>query len=131
MIINSTLKENLLYSTNEDVDDSKILKLLSTFKIFNEESVSLDRKISNKSLSMGQMQKISFVRAILSGVEILILDESTSNLDEGSKKLIFQILQDLNITIINSTHNKEDFNNIDLHIEIAISEFGVRSLKLN
>jgi hypothetical protein len=37
----------------------------------------------------------------------------------------------LNITIINSTHNKEDFNNIDLHIEIAISEFGVRSLKLN
>jgi len=88
----------------------------------------LNKKVSNKTLSMGQMQKISFIRALLSGVEILILDESTSNLDEESRELIFQILKELNITIINSTHNKEDFQNVDLHIELTISKEGKREL---
>ena len=85
-------------------------------------------KVSNKTLSMGQMQKVSFIRALLSGVEVLILDESTSNLDEDSKELIFKILKDLNITIINSTHNKEDFDNVDMHIQLSISEGGKRVL---
>ena len=96
--------------------------MLQQFKLFNEENIDLDKKVSNKTLSMGQMQKISFIRALLSGVEILILDESTSNLDEESRELIFEILKELNITIINSTHNKEDFQNVDLHIELTISK---------
>ena len=33
------------------------------------------------------MQKISFIRALLSNPEILVLDEATSNLDFESKKL--------------------------------------------
>jgi ATP-binding cassette subfamily B protein AbcA/BmrA len=55
------------------------------------------------------MQKISFMRALLNDSEILLLDEATSNLDTESKKLVFNILKTKNITIINSTHNKEDF----------------------
>ena len=42
---------------------------------------------------MGQMQKISFIRALLSGLDILVLDESTSNLDTDSKALIYKILK--------------------------------------
>ena len=105
-----------------------MLEMLQQFKLFNEENIDLDKKVSNKTLSMGQMQKISFIRALLSGVEILILDESTSNLDEESRELIFEILKELNITIINSTHNKEDFQNVDLHIELTISKEGKREL---
>ena len=63
---------------------------------------------------MGQMQKIAFIRALLSGVEILVLDESTANLDEDSKILIFNILHKTDVTIINSTHNRYDFKNVDL-----------------
>ena len=67
------------------------------------------------------MQKISFIRALISGVEILFLDESTSNLDTDTRKLIFSILNNQNITIINSTHSPEDFLGYDNHITISIS----------
>ena len=80
---------------------------------------------------MGQMQKIAFIRALISGVRILILDESTSNLDQYSKQVIFKVLEDLNITIVNSTHNKEDFVNPDMHIELTISKNGNREILLS
>ncbi len=128
MILNSTLRDNLTYAMDGDIEDSEMFKMLTLFKVFNEKNPDLDMKVSNKTLSMGQMQKVSFIRALLSGVEVLILDESTSNLDEDSKELIFKILKDLNITIINSTHNKEDFDNVDMHIQLSISEGGKRVL---
>ena len=65
------------------------------------------------------MQKVSFIRAILSNVEILLLDESTSNLDDFSRELIFKILKDQKITIINCTHNPEFFN-YDNEIKIEV-----------
>ena len=65
-----------------------------------------------------QMQKIL---SVLSVVDILFLDESTSNLDIGTKKQISDILNTKNITIINSTHNAEDFD-FDDHFKIIIDE---------
>ena len=131
MILNSTLRENLLYGIQETINDTELERMLSLFKLFNENERQLDRRISNKSLSMGQMQKIAFIRALLSKVEVLILDESTSNLDEESKQLIFKILEDERLTIINSTHNKDDFKNMDLHIELVVTDDGKRKLEVN
>ena len=66
------------------------MKKLKEFETFREESAyDLDRIVTNKSLSSGQMQKIAFIRALIAGVEILLLDESTSNLDDKMKKSIF------------------------------------------
>ena len=42
-----------------------------------------------------------------------------SNLDTVSKKLIFDILQEEKITIINSTHNKSEFD-YDFELKINI-----------
>ena len=39
------------------------------------------------------MQKIAFIRALISEIDILILDESTANLDDKSRDLIFQSLR--------------------------------------
>ena len=130
MIINSTLRENLTYGIDKEISDQEMFEIIDLFKLFNENNTTLEKKISNKTLSMGQMQKIAFMRALLSGVEVLILDESTSNLDEESKKLIFKILKEAKITIINSTHNKRDFENVDLYIELVISLEGKRELML-
>jgi ATP-binding cassette subfamily C protein/competence factor transporting protein len=66
------------------------------------------------------MQKVGFIRAILSNVEILLLDESTSNLDRNSKSLILNVLTDKNITVINSTHDPTSFQKVDRHIQIDI-----------
>lgn len=119
LIINGTLRENILYGNNSNISNNEILKLISKFELFQEVSKKdLDKLISNKNLSSGQMQKIAFIRALIGNVDILILDESTSNLDKETKSKINSILKDLNITIVNSTHSKEDIDQYDDEIEI-------------
>jgi ABC-type multidrug transport system fused ATPase/permease subunit len=121
LIFNSSLKENIIYGNNNQIDEKEIsdyLVYLDTFK--EKENYDLNRIISNKSLSSGQMQKIAFVRALVANPDILLLDEATANLDDVSKNKIFQILKDKNITIINSTHDSEKFQNVDFNLEINI-----------
>ena len=52
----------------------------------------------------------------------MLLDESTANLDEKSRNLIFEILRDQKITIINSTHDPDSFKDIDNHLRISIKD---------
>ncbi len=121
MIISGTIRENLLYGNEEILEDEILINYLEKFELFEKGTqYDLDRKITNKSLSMGQMQKISFIRALIRNIDILILDESTSNLDTSSKNLIYNILKTENLTIINSTHNPEDISGVDSHIQIIV-----------
>ena len=63
------------------------------------------------------MQKIAFIRAFLMNPEILFLDEATANLDDSTRTLVGDILRKRELTIINSTHNPEDYI-FDSHIKI-------------
>ncbi len=119
MILNDSLRKNLVYGNNKEVSDDELIKHLKLFKTFeNEDDYNLENKISNKTLSSGQMQKIAYIRTLIYGVDILVLDESTSNLDSESKKVIYEIINDLDITIINSTHNPDELHSYDYHIKI-------------
>ena len=110
LIFRGSLKENLMYGNYAEISDNKIQNMIKEFNLYPEiDTINIEKEVSNDSLSSGQMQKISFMRALLNDSEILLLDEATSNLDTESKKLVFNILKTKNITIINSTHNKEDF----------------------
>ena len=123
LIFTDTLRSNILYGNDLSVEDQEILNLLKEFDTFKEESsYDLNRTVDNKSLSSGQMQKIAFVRALLSDMDILLLDESTANLDELSRDKIFDILSNQEITIINSTHDPEKFKKIDNHYHIEIDD---------
>ena len=125
MILNSSLRENINYGNTDLVDDAVITNYIKEFEVFKEnKEIDLEKLINNKSLSMGQMQKISFIRALVSGIHILVLDESTSNLDTDSKDLIYRILNKAELTIINSTHTPEGFFNFDHHIEIKEGNNG-------
>ncbi|MBH19468.1 MAG: hypothetical protein CL851_03485 [Crocinitomicaceae bacterium] len=118
MILNSSLRDNLMYGNNKKISDKDLLKYLKLFKTFeSDDRYDLDSKVSNKTLSSGQMQKIAFIRTLVYGVEVLILDESTANLDSESKKVIYKIIEDLDITIINSTHNPDELISYDYHIK--------------
>ena len=90
MIIRGSLRENILYGITETVPDSEIKKEIDNFKLFDNNDIDLNDSVSNKTLSSGQMQKIAFIRAILSKPELLLLDESTSNLDNKSKIISLQ-----------------------------------------
>lgn len=120
-IFATTLRENLLYGISQEIEDSEVLNLLKKFDIFKEkESYDLDRVIDNTSLSSGQMQKVAFVRALLSKPSLLLLDEAMANLDEESKKLVQEIVSNQNITVVNSTHDPDKFLNVDSIIKINI-----------
>ena len=122
LIFNAPLIENIMYGNEKNVSKEEIiqnLKLLDTFK--EKANYDLNRIISNKELSSGQMQKIAFVRALVAEPTILLLDEATSNLDDSSKEKIFKILKNRKITIINSTHDADKFQNVDFNLNIEIN----------
>jgi len=129
LIIDGSIKENLLYGNNNQISDDEIFDLIDKFSLYAEEDkLDLEKQINNKSLSSGQMQKISFIRSLLNDSEILLLDEATSNLDDKTKMLIFDILKNEKITIINSTHNKNDFD-YDYELKISVEQ-NKREFKL-
>lgn len=121
LIFTSTLRENLMYGNNLDISDEVLLQNLREFEVFKEENnYDLEKMIDNKSLSSGQMQKIAFIRALVSNVEILLLDESTANLDDKTRNHIFDILSKSDLTIINSTHDPDNFKDVDNHYRIEL-----------
>jgi len=123
MILNSTLRENLLYGNNEDINDENLIKTIKKFNLFDEEEkYNLDEVVSNKNLSSGQMQKIAFSRVLLNDINVLILDESTANLDQETKNQIYEIISQLDITIINSTHSIDELLDFDIQIQIQFDK---------
>ena len=123
LIFTETLKYNLLYGNESEILDEEIINVCREFDLFNKiESDTLQLAISNKNLSSGQMQKISFIRAILLNPNVLFLDEATSNLDLNSKKKVFDILKQQNITIVNSTHDPTSFKEVDNFFRISIKD---------
>ena len=72
--------------------------------------------------------KIAFIRVLLSDAEVLFLDESTSNLDEETKAMIFNLLLDSTLTIVNSTHDIDSFKKYTHHYKIELYR-GKRLLK--
>jgi ATP-binding cassette subfamily C protein len=123
LILNDSLLSNIMYGNKLSIDTKEIISYLKKLEVFKEESsYDLDLQISNKTLSSGQMQKIAFVRALMSDMEVLLLDESTSNLDDTSKDLIFELLESKNLTIVNCTHDPEKFNNVSHRYNIEISD---------
>jgi ABC-type multidrug transport system fused ATPase/permease subunit len=129
LIFSMTLRENLMYGNEKSKSDEEISEMIQKFSLFEDKvEVDLDKKVNNKSLSSGQMQKIAFMRVLLSDADVLFLDESTSNLDEETKELIINLISNSELTIINSTHDKDSFKNYTNHYKIELSR-GRRLLK--
>ena len=129
LIFSMTLRENLMYGNKNSKSDEEIIEMIHKFNLFEDKvKVDLNKKVDNKSLSSGQMQKIAFMRVLLSDADVLFLDESTSNLDEETKELIFNLLLNSTLTIINSTHDIDSFKNYTSHYKIELSK-GERLLK--
>lgn len=70
---------------------------------------------NGSNLSAGTKQKLAIARALLREPEILIMDESTSNIDVESENEIHRMLDELgrHITIIDISHKIRDLNRYD------------------
>ncbi|MEE3425179.1 MAG: ATP-binding cassette domain-containing protein, partial [Erysipelotrichaceae bacterium] len=80
----------------------KVRSFLGALRFTSEE---MEHKI--KELSEGQKCKILLVKMILSGNEVLLLDEPTRNLSPLSGPKIRQILCDFKGTIISISHDRK------------------------
>jgi len=110
LIQRKTVYENValpmeLWGYNKNEISKKVKELLSL--------VGLDEKIDSypSQLSGGQKQRVAIARALTLNPEVLLSDEATSALDPNTTtsilKLLKEINEKLNITIILVTHEME------------------------
>ncbi|UXU69474.1 ABC transporter transmembrane domain-containing protein [Mammaliicoccus sciuri] len=106
MYLNS--ESNLIKNNNDPfnqlkVDYSKLFTLINNLKLSHLfDNQFKIKKISN--LSNGERQKINIIILILSNPKIIILDEAFSNIDSQSMKYIFNLLKNLEVTLIFTSH---------------------------
>ncbi len=99
LIIKGSIFDNItLGFTDQSVDEKELLELISRFNLnsifheFNLKTKNIEEE--GKNLSQGQMQKISFIRAILNKYELIIIDEGISNIDEKDERKILEYLKE-------------------------------------
>lgn len=96
--------DNIRLSVNTKGNTYKINKLL--------EACNLKDKARNypSQLSVGEKQRAAFIRAVVSGPEIILADEPTGNLDPENSNIIMKYLDDYNkkgCTVILVTHDEK------------------------
>lgn len=122
-LFNDSVANNISLGRTDDMEEIKsVMRLLD----INEYALPNDEiQEHGKNLSGGQKQRISFARALLNDNEnkILLLDESTTNLDKPTAlKLENIILDNKNITGIMVTHHLYDENKNKFDKIINLSE---------
>lgn len=113
---NLTVKENLIYRgslyTNKKLEVEKRYNELKSYLGFS----SFENQMY-KTLSGGQKRRIEIARALFSNPEILLLDEPTTGLDPETRKIVWDVINDLkenkNMTIFLTTHYMEEAANAD------------------
>ncbi len=105
----STVYENVAFALEvlgapKDEIHAKVVKVLDL--------VGLKHKAKQypNQLSGGEQQRVAIARAIVNGPKLLICDEPTGNLDEGTSMEIMKVLVEINkmgTTIIMVTHDTE------------------------
>ncbi|MBC1340714.1 ATP-binding cassette domain-containing protein [Listeria welshimeri] len=117
-LINGTILENLsldkklrkarLYQVCKDFG---LLDLILSFPNgFNHPIIS-----NGENLSSGQKQRVAIARAVLKQPKIIILDESLSNIDERSRREIFENLEHYGIKLIYISHHHIDLEQTDIY----------------
>lgn len=116
-ILDDTLKNNITLGSN-DITDRKIQLLAEDIgfeKVLNSFKNGLDEKIDKEKLSLGQLQMIAFLRAVLHKADIYIFDEPTSSIDLRTEDMMQKIINKIskNSTVIIIAHRKSTISNSD------------------
>jgi ATP-binding cassette subfamily B protein len=115
ILFNMTVEENLLYGAAGDVADlSRWIEEFDCTDIIDRLPRKLQTVVgeAGSQLSTGEKQRLSLLRALIRQPEVLILDEITSNIDQGSRARISAMLakqRALGRTIVLFTHQHADF----------------------
>ena len=112
-----TLRDQVCYpSSSETFSDNEIreaMKKLGIENLITDHGFD-DIKDWSRVLSVGEQQRLAFVRIILNKPKLIILDEGTSALDVNNENNIYEILNNMGINYISVGHREglKKFHNV-------------------
>ncbi len=120
-LFGETVYDNLLFPftvRQEAFNQEKVVALLQQVKL---PAAYLEKKIAE--LSDGERQRVALLRNIIFVPDVLLLDEVTTGLDEESKQIVNQLLNQLNkeqgVTLVRVTHDTEEIQQAQQVIRIV------------
>ena len=121
-LFSGTLKDNLTMFTDHSTEEAitEAIKAACIDDVVDE--IGLDAELGERGtgLSEGQAQRVAVARALLTGAPILLLDESTSALDEETEaKMLANISKMRDKTCLIVTHRKAALSICDYRLQIA------------
>lgn len=118
-MFSGTIKDNItLYNDYTDEEVMKVIKIAGLYKLVSSlpNGIYEDIGENGNKLSGGEKQRISISRALIKNSSILLLDESTSALDNITSFEIEQAIlsiKDLTAIVITHKLNEEVLSNYD------------------
>ncbi len=73
---------------------------------------------ASSRISGGEKQRVALARSLLLGKQLYLLDEVTSALDAESKKSVFAVFSDPDLTVLSVTHDPEWLGHCGVIIEL-------------
>lgn len=129
-LMSGSIREMVAFSDAEKMKDEtlirKSLEIACAAEFIDILPDGIDTKLGERGLGLseGQMQRIAIARAICSGNPILVLDESTSALDEDTEKRLLNNLKCMtDMTVLIVTHRVAVLQICNRHV--VMSEKGI------
>ena len=122
-----TIKKNIALGVSEEkIDTDRVLKSLRDSKLLDfvdKQKDGIETKVGELGslVSGGQLQRLGIARALYRNPNLLILDESTSNLDLLTEDQIIDTVNELkkdNLTIIIVSHRETTLKICDQRINL-------------
>ena len=111
-IMDNDIRRNIAFNFEENKIDlervDNVLKQVDLYEVFKNK---FNKPLGENGIKIsgGQKQRVAIARALYNNKQIIVLDESTSNLDNETEENILDLLKKINklITIIIISHKKK------------------------
>tara|TARA_B110000881_G_C18430399_1_gene440610 strand:- start:72 stop:878 length:807 start_codon:yes stop_codon:yes gene_type:complete len=119
VILNQSLRENILFGADKNIftDDilRNLLKKVELEKFITKSKSGLSQILrqDGQNISGGEKQRIGIARALINDPELLILDEATSGLDFETENNVLKTIKKLKKTSITVSHRLNALKDCD------------------
>ena len=107
-LLSGSIKENIIFFNDFNAQNFKKALDFCECSFINDFKDKENYLLSENGLNLsgGQRQKIALARSIYSGKNIIILDETTNEINSEDEKILLEKITSLDKTIIFITHNE-------------------------
>ena len=137
VILNQSLRENILFGADKNIFKDEILRNLlkkvdlEKFILKSKDGLSQILRQDGQNISGGEKQRIGIARALINDPELIILDEATSGLDFETENNILKTIKKFKKTSIIVSHRLNALKNCDkLYIIKDKETFLIKKNKL-